>query len=87
MIKNILSVLVFFFSILFFYFILNIYLSESEKKKIKVNRETISKNIRDDINGLPILSNNTNDVIKFNSGFENKNGKIKRNFWKLFEKK
>ena len=87
MIKNILSVLVFFFSILFFYFILNIYLSESEKKKIKVNRETISKNIRDDINGLQILSNNTNDVIKFNSGFENKNGKIKRNFWKLFEKK
>ena len=86
MIKNTLSVLIFFFSILFFYLVLNIYLSETEKKKIKENREILSQKNTNDINGLPVLTNNTNDVIKFNSGFENENRKIERNFWKLFKK-
>ena len=35
---------------------------------------------------LPVLLNDTNNVIEFNSGFKEKNNKIKRNFWKLFKK-
>ena len=34
---------------------------------------------------LPILINDTDDVIEFNSGIENKKHKIERNFWKLFK--
>jgi hypothetical protein len=34
---------------------------------------------------LPILVNDTDDVIEFNFGIENKKHKIERNFWKLFK--
>ena len=35
---------------------------------------------------LPILKNNTKDVIEFNSGFENNdNERLKRSFWELFK--
>jgi hypothetical protein len=83
MIKNILSVCIFFFAISFFFFIINTYFSDNQKKKIKKSRELISQTIKKNIEGLPILPNNTDDVIEFNSGFDNK---INRNFWKLFKK-
>ena len=35
---------------------------------------------------LPILDNDTNNVIEFNTGFENENNKKKRSFWELFKK-
>ena len=57
-----------------------------KKKKIINNRQTISKKIENNTDGLPVLINNTDDVIEFNSGFESKNNKIKRNFWNLFKK-
>ena len=86
MIKNILSVLVFLFSISFFFVVGNIYFSDKYKKKINLNRVNISEIIENNINGLPILMNDTNNAIEFNSGFENKNKKRERNFWKLFIK-
>jgi|TARA_B110000259_G_C13992757_1_gene393183 hypothetical protein len=86
MIKNILSVLIFAFSISFFYFLGNVYFSDNQLKKVKYNRETISKKIKNNIAGLLILPSNTNNAIEFNSGFENKNKKRERNFWKLFIK-
>ena len=41
--------------------------------------------IRKNINKLPVLVNDTNNIIIFNLGFENKDNKIERNFWKLFK--
>ena len=35
---------------------------------------------------LPILKNDTYNVIEFNSGYDTNNNKIKRNFWNLFKK-
>ena len=75
MVKHILSVLIFLFCSYFFFFVGSYYLSSKHKKKISNN-----------IDGLPILVNDTNDVIEFNSGFQNNNSKIKRNFWNLFKK-
>ena len=86
MIKNILSVLIFLFIICFLYVIINIYFSENQETKIKKKREIISQKINDNIGGLVILHNDTDNVIEFNSIFENKNTKIKRNFWKLFKR-
>ena len=86
MIKNILSVLIFLFIISFFFLVGNIYFSDDQEKIITKNRETIKQKIKDNIDNLSILPNDTNDVIEFNSSFENKNNKIKRSFWKLFEK-
>jgi len=86
MIKNILSVLIFLFIIFFLFFIIDTYFSNTQQKKINISRATISQKIQNNIYELPILINDTKDVIKFNSGFENENNKIERNFWKLFKK-
>ena len=56
-----------------------------KKKKINKKRVTMLQIINSS-DLLPILSNDTNDVIEFNSGFENDTNKIERNFWKLFKK-
>ena len=86
MIKNILSVLVFLFSIFFLYFVVNIYFSDNQQTKINKNRKTILKKIINNTKGLPILLNDTNKVIEFNSDFNNENKKKERNFWRLFDK-
>ena len=37
-------------------------------------------------NFLPIIENNTEGVIEFNTGYSNKeNSNLKRNFWDLFK--
>ena len=33
---------------------------------------------------LELLKNNTNDVIEFNSGYNNEDSKPQRRFWELF---
>ena len=71
---------------LFFFLIFNTYFSNNQQKKINKNRAIISKKIQNNIYELPVLINDTYNVIKFNSGFENENNKIERNFWKLFKK-
>ena len=86
MIKNILSVLIFLFTVTFFLLVLNIYFSENQKNKIFKNRESILQKNQININGLSILPNDTNNVINFNSGFESQQNKKERNFWKLFKK-
>ena len=50
------------------------------------NRIINTEKIKDNVDKLTILINDTDNVIEFNSGFENKNNKIDRNFWKLFIK-
>jgi len=84
MIKNILSVIIFLTICIFVFFIVSTY--TSDKKKIKSNRINVYKKIEENISNLPILKNDTNEVIEFNSGYDNENNKIKRNFWKLFKK-
>ena len=86
MFKNFFSVLIFLFIFLFIYFIVSTYISDKNKKKINSNRKNIYSKIEDSLVTLPLLKNNTNDVIEFNSGYENENKKIQRNFWNLFKK-
>ncbi|MBA1339674.1 MAG: hypothetical protein FD544_000364 [Pelagibacterales bacterium] len=86
MLKNILSVLIFLFTISFLYFIGSVYFSDKEELKIKKNRKIIIQRIKDSAKHLPILINDTNNIIKFNSSFDNTNNRIERNFWKLFKK-
>ena len=86
MIKNIFSVLVFIFIIFFLFLVISTYFSNSQEKKINKNRKEIIQKINDNLHKLPVLINDTNNVIKFNSGFENENIETERNFWKLFKK-
>ena len=85
MIKNFFSVLIFLFIFSFIFFIISTYVSDENQKKINLNRKNIYSKNEDNLNTLPLLKNDTQDVIKFNSGYQNENKKIKRNYWNLFK--
>ena len=69
-----------------FFFIFKYYFSEKNFEIIKNNRQNIQKIINESIPNLPTLNSDTNNVIEFNSGFEdNEKKNFKRNFWELFK--
>ena len=72
--------------ILFFFNIYNYYSSNKNIKTINLNRSNIEKVIKSKILNIPILENDTNSVIEFNSSFseEIKDNK-KRSFWNLLK--
>ena len=86
MIKSFFTVLIFLFVFTFIFFIISTYISDENKKKINLNRKNVHLKIKDNLLSLPLLKNDTYDVIVFNSGYENDSSKTKRNFWNLFKK-
>jgi len=78
-----------FFLIIIFLFFLNIYKYYSSNKNIKninLNRSNIEEILKTKISNIPILENDTNNVIEFNSSFfeEIKDNKS-RSFWNLLK--
>ena len=79
---------IFLFLIISFFF-LNIYKYYSSNKNInskEFNRKNINQIINKKISNLPILNNDTNNIIIFNDGYSNeiKNDKT-RSFWNLLK--
>ena len=86
MFKEIYKVIYFIIILLFVYLLFAIYFSEENIKKIKKNHVNIENSFKDYLSNLPILENDTNDVITYNSNkFLEKKIK-KRKFWKLLKK-
>ena len=86
MINNIIRFLIVIIILTFFIFSLNYYVSDKNITSIKNNRENLESKILESTSVLPLLPNDTKDVIEFNSGFDNSNKKIfKRSFWGLFK--
>lgn len=84
MIKHVFSFLLLIFIILFFYIVTKVYLSEENIKKKNLNRSKIGKKLSENLSNLAILRNDTNNVIEYNSGFNNEEkDKPDRNFWNL----
>jgi uncharacterized membrane protein len=78
-----------FFLIIIFLFFFNIYKYYSSNKNIKninLNRSNIEEILKTKISNIPILENDTNNVIEFNSSFseEIKDNKS-RSFWNLLK--
>ena len=77
-------------SILIFFFILNVlnyYLSNKNIDTKKFNRINMEKILETKIINLPILSNDTYNVIEFNNSLEKEiNNNKKRSFWDLLKK-
>jgi heme/copper-type cytochrome/quinol oxidase subunit 1 len=87
MIKKIILFIIFISIVIFFYLIFFEYFSDKNKLLINKNRIDISKNLSTNTENLPILENDTNNIIEFNVSInENNNKKQKRKFWKLLEK-
>ena len=62
------------------------YKKYNEIKNVNLNRLNIEENLKSQSTYLPILDNDTNDVIEFNSSFSNEIEKEKkRNFWNLLK--
>jgi len=86
MFKEIYKVVYFIIILLFVYLLFVIYFSEENIKKIEKNRVHIENSFKDYLSNLPILENDTNDVITYNSSeFLEKKIK-KRKFWELLKK-
>ena len=78
-----------FLGILILFFFFNIYIFYSSNKNLEskeFNRSNIDQIINKKSSKLPILKNDTNNVIEFNDGFSNeiKNDKP-RGFWNLLK--
>ena len=71
---------------LFFFNIYNYYSSNKNIKNINLNRLNIEEIVKTKISNIPILENDTDNVIEFNSSFseEIQNNK-KRSFWDLLK--
>ena len=78
-------------SLLVFFFIVgvsNFYLSNKNISLKDYNRSNIELILKEKIRDLPILGNDTNNIIEFNDSFdEEKNNENKRSFWGLLNKK
>ena len=86
--KNIINLLLFTITVLFFLNIINYYLSEKNIKETNLNRININEILKEKSLNLPIIESDTENVIEFNSSYseEIKNDKT-RNFWNLLETK
>ena len=72
--------------ILFFFNIFSFYKSNKNIKNIILNRSNIDEILINKISNLPILENDTNNVIEFNSTFsEEINNNEPRSFWNLLK--
>ena len=88
MIKNLINLVLIFFTGLFFFIVTNQYLSDQNKKLIQKNRSNFDITINEKITNLPLLKNDTNNVIEFNSSFsEEINNNETRSFWNLLKSK
>ena len=85
MIRNLLKVTYILTIIFFLLFIFIIYFSSDNRNKIIKNRSNFNYNMQKKNLNLPILENDTNNIIEYN--FEgSKNNKIKkRYFWNLLD--
>ena len=86
MFNNLVKFLTFIFILSFFITVFNFYFSEKNINLLKKNRNNIEIKLSENISNLPVLENDTNYIIEFNSGFDNTNkNSFKRNFWELFK--
>jgi len=75
-----------FTTIIFIIFIVFFYFSEDNKINTNKIRSIHLAKIKENLNQLPILLNNTKNVIEYVNNFEkSKNLKTKRKFWELID--
>ena len=78
-------------SLLVIFFIFEVFSFYSSNKNISsksYNRSNIDLILKEKIKDLPVLANDTSNIIEFNDSFdEENNSDEKRSFWELLNKK
>jgi len=84
--EKIINIFLFSVVIIFFFITFNFYSSKKNIEAKDFNRNNIDEIINKKITNLPVLKNDTNNVIEYNDGFsgEIKNDKP-RSFWNLLK--
>ena len=84
--KNILNILLIIIITIFFFKTYKFYSSNKNIEAKNYNRNNINEIINKKITNLPILENDTDNIIEFNDGFSNKTKNHKpRSFWNLLK--
>ena len=74
--------------IFFFFYIYKYYTSSKNIKNINLNRSNIEIILKKKITNLPVLGNDTENVINFNTSFsEDIKNSEPRSFWNLLKSK
>ena len=69
----------------FFFSIYSFYSSNKNLESKEFNRNNIDKIINQKISNLPILKNDTDNIIEFNDGFNEIKNDKPRSFWNLLK--
>ena len=84
--QKIVSIVFIILVIVFFGSTYKYYSSNKNIKNKEFNRNNIDQILNDKISNLPILKNDTNNIIEFNDGFSNEiNNDKPRSFWNLLK--
>ena len=84
--KKIFNIFLLILFLTFFLSTYNFYSSNKNLEKKVFNRDNINQIINKKISNLPILNNDTSNVIEFNDGYSKKNKIDKpRSFWNLLK--
>ena len=82
---RILNIFIFLLIIIFILIVFRYYSSSKNISEKNYNRSNIDQILKEKITDLPVLPNDTNNIIQFNDSFENEiNHSKKRSFWNLF---
>ena len=85
MLKEIKYFTFFFIIFLFIFFSIRFYTSDENIKKTFINLNNINNDLSTNNQNLPLVSNDTEDIIKYLNNDENSNKK-KYSFWNLLKK-
>ena len=85
MIKEIKYLIYIFFISIFIFLVLKYYFSEKYEKKYFRKTILFEKSLNTSLPELPVLKNDTKDIIVFKNLFNEENTKKKRAFWDLIK--
>ena len=81
------NIVIFLIFIIFFVIIFKYYSSIKNMNEKNQNRLNINEIIKEKISDLPVLPNDTNNIIEFNNSLEDTTNEKKRSFWELIKDK
>ena len=86
MLKKVINIFLLLTFIVFFIFLTSFYISEENIKKINKSRLNYSDKLTYTMQDIPLLKNDTNNIIEYKTDIEADKKKKKYNlFWKLIE--
>ena len=87
MLIKLFNTVIFLIFIIFFVIIFKYYSSSKNMNEKNQNRLNINEIIKEKISDLPVLPNDTNNIIEFNNSLEDTTNEKKRSFWELIKDK